>query len=239
MSVEKEKKEGSEKLFLSILMVFVGILFLSSISISQHAKNEPITITVQPSVLREGEPFIVKFNLNNPTQHEDLVDYKLHANSELLTEGSELLERTSARQFIYVYPESPKIGERITFSVKTKSDQGAFEKTLSIPAYPPQIWSSFVSFSSFSTSVLSSSKNPSLTSLAAYESKFVDGNRISLGLIFSLVLITLLIFLELTEPMGTRGFMIAGLRIRVGRLSAILFIVFVGMVLTKVVLVLG
>jgi hypothetical protein len=51
----------------------------------------------------------------------------------------------------------------------------------------------------------------------------------------------LLIYLELTEPsLSEKSFKFIGnLRIRVSRLSAILFVIFIGMVFTQVALVIG
>jgi hypothetical protein len=67
----------------------------------------------------------------------------------------------------------------------------------------------------------------------------VDSSALNVGLMFSLVLIVLLVFLELTEPIHRKCFKVIGLRLRFSKLSAILFIVFIGMVFTKVVMIIG
>lgn len=83
------------------------------------------------------------------------------------------------------------------------------------------------------------SSTTSITSLGYYDGFFLDNNKLNGGLMFSMVLIFLLVFLELTEPVEDKGFRIMGLRIRFSRLSAILFIVFGGMVFTKVMMIVG
>jgi len=59
--------------------------------------------------------------------------------------------------------------------------------------------------------------------------------------IFSIVLIGLLIYLELTEPsLSEKTFRFIGnLRIRFSKLSTILFVIFLGMVFTQVALIIG
>ena len=63
----------------------------------------------------------------------------------------------------------------------------------------------------------------------------------NVGLVFSIVLIILLIFLELSEPkLFEKTYSILGnLRIRFSRLSAVLFVIFVGVVATQIVVIIG
>jgi hypothetical protein len=188
-----------------------------------------------PEVPKEGQPLFITFNLNNPSQQEIPMNYKFYANGDLLLEGRAILSPSSTKQYNYVYPESPKLGERITFIVKTDSEKGSYDKMLSTPPYPPQVLSSFVSFASFSTSLMSSSMSTSITSQQFYSGSFTDNNKLNVGLILSIVLIVLLIYLELTVHLKDKTFtIIGGLRIRFSRLSAILFVIFIGMVITKV-----
>jgi hypothetical protein len=44
----------------------------------------------------------------------------------------------------------------MSFLVQTNSQLGNHEQMVSVPSYPPQILSSFVSFASFSTSLMTS-----------------------------------------------------------------------------------
>jgi hypothetical protein len=239
----RQTKSDVKSLQFGIILAVIGIIFLTIISLSVDSKSDSVSITVLPEVPREGMPLLVTFNLNNPSLMVENVDYELYANGALLTKGTTLLPMASTKQFSYVHHESPGLGERINFHLKTKTRSGFYEKTLSVPAYPPQVWSSFVSFATFSTSIMSSSMSSSMgtsiSSMQFYNTSFMNDTTLNIGLIFSMVLIVLLVFLELTEPLELKGFKIASLRVRFSRLSVILFTVFVGMVFTKVVMILG
>jgi len=225
------------------------VVFLLSFVVSASSSFEPLSITVFPTVPKEGSPLIVFIELNNPFSHQSTVSYELYANSKLVMKGSESLQPESGKQIVYVYPESPGLGERTLFLLRGSSGGERYEKALSLPSYPPQVWSSFVSFASFSTSLLGSSlgfsmgssmgssMGTAIASMQYYNNLFLNAASLNIGLLFSLTLISLLIFLELTEPLNTRRYEIMGLRLRFTRLSVVLLAVFMGMVLTKVVMV--
>ncbi|MCZ7381918.1 MAG: hypothetical protein O8C64_10195 [Candidatus Methanoperedens sp.] len=226
----------------NIIIALIGLLFFAGFSLSLSDKLEPVSITVLPEVPREDIPFLISFDLNNPSLQANNMSYEFYANGRLLMQGTTLLFPLSSRKYSYVYPETPKPGERITFLVKSNSEQGNYEKVLSMPAYPPQVWSSFVSFASFSTSLMGSSMGSTMgiNTELYYSKTFTESGGLNVGLIFSIVLILLLIYLELTEPLIEKGFSIIGmLRLRFGRLSAVLFIIFIGIVLTKVAMIIG
>jgi hypothetical protein len=248
MDESVELKYYLKKQRFGLAIALIGILLLGSVLVSMNAKSDPVVITVQPEVPKEGTPILVTFYLNNPSILQNRVSYEFYANGQLLLSGSTIIPPASNKKFVYLYPEAPALGERVTFIVKTDSDQGDFEKVISMPAYPPQVWSSFVSFASFSTSLMGtssmgasmgSSMGSSLTSVTYYDRTFVNSTGLNVGLTFSMVLIILLVFLELTEPIEGKGFKILGLRIRFSKLSAVLFTVFMGMVFTKVVMIIG
>jgi hypothetical protein len=100
-----------------------------------------------------------------------------------------------------------------------------------------------VSFAAFSTSVMSTSaiSSMSMSSMAYYDQSFGTNRALNAGLIISIVLIILLIYIELSEPLLAEKEMriIGNLRIRFSRLSSILFIIFVGMVFTKIAVIIG
>jgi hypothetical protein len=243
-----EKRNYLKKQQFGLAIALIGILLLGSILVSMNAKSDPVTITVQPEVPKEGNPIIVAFYLNNPSILKNRISYELYANGQLLLSGSTIIPPASNKKFVYLYPEAPALGERVTFLVKTDSDQGGFEKAISMPAYPPQVWSSFVSFASFSTSLMGtsslgasmgSSMGSSLTSITYYDRTFVNSTGLNVGLTFSMVLIILLVFLELSEPIESKCFKMLGLRLRFSKLSVVLFTVFMGIVFTKVVMIIG
>ena len=110
------------------------------------------------------------------------------------------------------------------------------EKVLPSPPYPPQAWSSFVSFASFSTSVMSS-----MSTMAYYQSNFSNDMGLNLGILITIVLIALLIFLELTQPViqGKTTAVLSRLRIRISTITWILCIIFTGILYTEVVMILA
>jgi hypothetical protein len=96
---------------------------------------------------------------------------------------------------------------------------------------------SFVSFAAFSTSVMGF-----MASSTYYESSFgAPDEGLNVGLVISIVLIILLIFLELSEPILAEGIhiVLGKLRIRYATITSILFIIFIGIVYTKVMMVLA
>lgn len=235
MNEEEEKSE--RRLKIRIIPLIFTIFILVSIALSLQALSHPVTLSVIPEVPREGEPLMVTYKINNPALQESTVQYQLFANGKLIEYGETKLVPLSTEQHRYTYKNPLKLGEQVTFLVKTTSDtdKGKYEKALSLPAYPPQIWSSFVSFASFSTSVMSS-----MSSMAYYEGAFDSNQGLNVGMIFSIVLIILLIYLELSEPLIKKTMTIIGyLRIEFSRLSTVLFILFISMVFTKVVMILA
>jgi len=227
-------KIESQNINLRIVFTLICIIFLASISFGLADKFRTVSITAMPENPQEG-PVLVTFNLNNPSLVENMVNYEFYANGNLLLEGKELLSPLSTEKYSYIYPTGPEFGEKITFLVKTNSQDGSYDKAINIPAVSPQIMSSFVSFATYSTSVMGSSMSTSEASQKFYSGSFEDNNKLNVGLILSIVLIFLLIYLELTEHLKDKTFTtIGGLRIRFSRLSAILFVIFIGMVSTRV-----
>lgn len=226
------------------LMLWFMILVLASFAASLQARYDTVGIQVAPEVLREGEPVVVTFFINNPSDKAAGTDYTLYANGDALMSGRTELSPGAGRQFLYVYNNPLKLGEQVTFSARAQSGDKVSVNSLSIPSVPPQIWSSFVSFASFSTSVMSSSSaisSMSMSSMAYYDKSFGTNKALNAGLIFSIVLIILLIYMELSEPILAEKKMrvIGNLRIRFSRLSSVLFIIFVGMVFTQIALIVG
>jgi len=110
------------------------------------------------------------------------------------------------------------------------------EKVLSSPPYPPQVWSSFASFASLSTSTMSS-----MGTMSYYQSNFSNDTGLNLGILITIVLIALLIFLELTQPViqEKTTAVLSRLVIRFSTITWILFIIFAGILYTTVVMLLA
>ncbi|NJD52076.1 MAG: hypothetical protein FIB07_04335 [Candidatus Methanoperedens sp.] len=227
-----------KRIIFKIIILWLVIIFLASFSTSLRANSDPISIQVIPQVPRENESIIATFSINNPSDEKNRIDYSFYANGKDIMSGNVVLDPGTGRQFQYIYNNPFKIGDQVTFHATTRSNNLVSEKSLQFPSYAPQIWSSFVSFASFSSTMMSSM---SMSSMTYYDDSFGTNRALNSGLIFSIVLILLLIFLELSEPLlAEKSIPVIGrLRIRFTRLTAVLFIIFVGMVFTQVALIIG
>ena len=220
---------------LKIVIIWLAILLMGSFWLTVRVGSEPVTLAVVPEVPREEEPILATFKLNNPSAEPISTEYQFYANGELMTEGITIIPPVSSKLFQYAYKNPLQLGEQVTFVVKTTSAQGNSEKSVSLPSYPPQIWSSFVSFASFSTTVMGF-----MSSMTYYQGSFGSGIALNVGILVSMVLMGLLVFLELTQPLlQERTIAILGkMRLRFNTVTWILFIIFMGIVYTKVVMIL-
>ncbi|MFC1937404.1 hypothetical protein ACFLWY_02445 [Chloroflexota bacterium] len=219
-----------------LAIVWLAILLMGSFWLTVRISADPISLAVVPAAPREGEPIIATFKLNNPSTEEITAEYQFYANGELLKEGTTVIAARSSKVYQYACKNSLPLGEQINFVVRASSPLGEVEEIVSLPTYPPQIWSSFTSFASFSTSLMGT-----MSSMTYYNATFGDDIAMNIGLLVSLVLISLLIFMEMAHPgLGGRTVAVVGrLRLRFGTLAWILFIIFMGMVYTKVVIILA
>ena len=228
-----EKAGHHKTLILRIAITWLCIFLLVSFLIAIKSAADPITMSIIPEVPREGEPIIVTFSISNLDDTPLKTNYQLYVNGKLIENGSATVGPQGNIKHQYAYTNSLKRGEQVNFVLKTSSDRGSFDKIVSLPAYPSQLMSSFVSFAAFSTSVMSS-----MISREYFTNTFDTASGFNTGIIICSILIALLIFLELTQAI-TAGRQItilgtyrAGFRI----VSTILFIIFIGMLFTKVVL---
>lgn len=229
-------KEPNKKrnYILRLIVLWLGILLLGSFWLTQKSALETISMTVLPQVPREGGPVITTFKLNNPSLEAIAIQYQFYSNGGLLKAGEATITPGSSQTYRYVYENPLKIGEQLNFMVKTQSKLGNQEKIVSLPSYPPQVWSSFVSFASFSTSVISS-----MSSMSYYGNSFTATKEFNIGLVLALTLIILFSFLEITQP-GLQGIplvLLGQFRIRLSTINWILLIIFMGMVYTKLIMV--
>jgi len=214
-----------------IAILWLAILLMGSFWLTLKTSSDMASLTVLPNVPREGEPVIATVKLNNPSSQATTISYQLYTNGELTREGIATLPPASSKVYQYAYKNPLRLGEQLNFAVKTISSQGNYEQVVSLPSYPPQVWSSFVSFASFSTTIMSS-----MSSMTYYQSTFGTQISFNLGLLFTLVLAVLLIFLELSQPLlQQRTINVLGrLRLRFNTITWILFIIFLGIFYTSV-----
>lgn len=186
-TVEKGKDKGTR---LKVVMVWLAILLLGSFWLTVRGTSDPVSMAVIPQVPREGEPIIAIFKLNNPYSEALVFRYQFYASGKLLKEGATTLAPDSSKTYKYAYKQPLQLGERLSFLVRIQSERGDYEKYLSSPPYPPQVWSSFVSFASFSTSVMGF-----MSTMTYYQGTFGNDSGFNVGLVYIIVVIALLIFL--------------------------------------------
>lgn len=208
---------------------------MGSFWLTMRESLDPVSLAILPQVAREGEPIIATFKLNNPLSQAVATEYQFYANGKFVKEGVTTLPPDSSKLYQYAYKNSLPLGEQVNFVVKTISPWGSSEKVASLPVYPPQIWSSFVSFASFSTSMMSF-----MNSMVYYQGSFGTQVGFNVGILATIVLLVLVIFLELTQPLiqEKTTATLKKLRLRFSTVTWILFIIFMGIVYTQVVMVL-
>lgn len=230
-------------LMIKTTLVWVGIILLGTFWLNVRGSSAPVSITAMPESPREGEPVLVTFKLNNPHYEPKVTDYRFYVNGKILKEGRATLYPLSGKIYQYAYTSPVAIGERVTFAVKAGTGGESCEKTVSIPPFPPQVCSSFISFASFSTTVMSS-----LATSSYYKDNFATAaTGVNAGLVISICLIALLIALELAgaaeenNTAGQGGVLPALQRFKdkFSTLTWILFIIFIGIVYTKIVMILS
>jgi len=223
-------------LYFRLTLVFLSMLLVGSFWLTIRVSSDPVSMVITPKVPREGEPIIVTFKLNNPSPEASVIRYGFYANGELLKEGTTSIAPSSYETQQYAYKNPLQMGEQLNFVIRTESKLGNHEKVISSPPYPPQIWSSFVSFASFSTSIMSS-----MSSMTYYQIAFSSDTGFNVGIIVTIVLCALLIFLELTKPVieGKTITVIERFSIRSSTVTWILFIIFIGIVYTNIVIILS
>lgn len=227
--------ESRKSVYFKIAIVALAIVLIGSFWLSARLSAEPVSLAVNTTFPKGGgEPMLVTFKLNNPTPLALPTSYEFFANGQLLARGDTVIPGASAETHQYAYRNALNIGEQVSFVVRSQSALGGTEKALSLPSYPPQVLSSIVSISSIATSEVGA-----MNSIAYYQSAFGDRSHLNLSFITALILITLLIFMELTQPViRDRTIACLGrLRIRFSTLSWILLVIFLGIVYTRVILI--
>ncbi len=229
-------EENKRSIHFKLVIVFLSILLMGSFWLTIRATSDPVSMVITPEVPREGEPILVTFRLSNPLSQPLPTNYQFHANGELLADGTTTIAPSSYETQQYAYKNPLQMGEQLNFVIRTESKLGNHEKVISSPPYPPQIWSSFVSFASFSTSVMSS-----MSSMTYYPIAFGSDRGFDVGIMLTIVLCALLIFLELTKPVieGRTIGVIGRLSISFSTVTWILLIIFLGIVYTRVVFILA
>jgi len=228
-----DKASNHKELILRIAITWLCTILLIGFLIAIRSAAGPITMLVLPEAPKEGEPIIATFTISNPDDTPLKTNYQLYVNGKLIENGSATVAPQNKIKHQYACKNSLKRGEQVNFVLKTSSDRGNFDKIVSLPPYPSQLMSSFVSFAAFSTSVMSS-----MISSEYFTNTFDTTSGFNTGITICFVLIALLIFLELTQAIavGRQITILGTYRASFRIVSTILFVIFIGMVFTKVVM---
>lgn len=232
----------------AIASIWLGIIVLVIFALSVKGLSSPVNLMTFPEVPKEGLPVLVSFSIKNSGTAKVPYSFELFANGEKVFEGNTLVSPLSAKKYEYLYSTPLKLGDQVSFVVNVISPTETYQEVISVPPYHPHVWTSFVSFASFATSmagitssmgISSTTTTTIVTSMAYYDNAFGSNNALNVGVIFSIVLIAVLVHVEITEPYTGALNVLGRLRKRLNKLSAILFIIFLSMVFTQVAMILS
>jgi len=244
------EREDRRRLFRNVLLLSLTIVILMAFIFSMRDLSKPISMSVHPEVPREGEPISVAFTIKNFDSHKTTYTYMLYANGVKVFQGTTSIAPYSSKRNGYLYKNPMVLGDQVNFFLEVKSPKDTVTKTISSPAYPPQVWTSFVSFATFSTTMAGTMASSSIassttttttaiTTMTYYSEYFGAKEAINIGVIFSIVLIILLIHIEVTEPFSGLESFTGRVRVRFNRLNIVLFIIFISMVFTQIALIIS
>lgn len=217
-------------------IVVLWALVLSLILLYQGVGGNIISIDYFPVFPRIGEPVQIIVRLSNPDPEPKLLDVRVYVDGLVVANWLTHVDGLSIREYRVVEPSRFSVGESIRVHVDAVNigSGTVYSRSAMVPPFPPEVFSSFTSFASFSS-----------TLMGLYDYTIIlhdDGSRhyasweVNAGLILSLTLIGLLVFLELTDPAyGNIGERLTHLRRNYTREAIILLIVFLAMVATKVI----
>ena len=228
---EQVSGRGDPRLRLIVIWfaTIAALIFWSS-STPDHSTAR---FTVLPQVPRSGQPLLLTLELSGAKYEGQPFEFELYANGVLVQAGQGSLGPGDFRRYTLSYPYVPGRGQRATFYAKVTTSDSEFSKVVAMPPYPPQVWSSFVSFASFSTSMMGS-----ISTSVAYGANFSPKVGLNVGLAIVLVLLALCLFQELTHPLKEKGqkSIFLEMHIRFQELLIALLIVFIGVAYTFLVL---
>jgi hypothetical protein len=234
------RAENHKRIKLKILILAMAIFFLTACVASFSSVSKPVKLYVFPEVPQEGEPIVVTFSMKNYALIDSPYTYTLYANGEEVMSGKTIVSPLATKKYQYAYVNDLEVGEKVSFVVKVTSKGKTYEEVVTAPPYHPYVWSSFVSFAAFSTSMSSTTTTMSITSMAYYQTSFGVKKVINVGAIFAVILVSILIHVEVTEPFHNNMLNILGrVRRRFSKLSAILFIIFITMMFSNVIMIIG
>ena len=217
-------------------IVVLWALVLSLVLFYQGFGGNVIGIDYFPVFPRCGEPVQITVRLINPGPEPRLLDVRVYVDGLIVAEWLANIDGGSAKEYRVVGPSRFGVGGSVRVYVEASDvESGAvYSRSAMVPPFPPEVFTSFISFASFSSTLMGY-----MTTLSYYTTTVAavtPAEGVNVGLVLSLTLIGLLVFMELTDPAyGKMGERITHLRRNFTREALILLIVFLAMVATKII----
>ncbi len=242
-----KKKTGGKGLAYAYAFLFLAIILFNS----HNQTSNVLNLSHFPSTPRENEPFTIRAMIKNTADEARRYSLRMYVDGEETMYSESTFDALSTQSSTLTI-KSPKLGTAIRiYAEATDLETGeTYTQSLLMPQNPPEAWMSFASFSSLTTLLLSSSSSSSSMMSSSFTISYYKNTvgltqsaarlSINIGLIASVTLVALLIFIELTNPVfGNFGLNLKKLRDRYSLLTANLLLVFVGLVLTRIVMIIS
>jgi len=255
---------SARKTYTKFFILGFAVLFLSTMLLNSVGRESSIlSLGYFPSVTKPNEPFVVTATVSNPANEAQIYGINIYVDAVSVLTTESKLDALTSQAFTYTVA-APELGSamRIYAEVVNLETGAKYSEILLAPPSPPETWMSFAAFSSIATSLTSTTSSLASSSSSSSSSSMSSTFTISyylstmsistmlqqpqyfafpinVGLNISISLIGLLIFLELTnQPYNTLGARVIQLRGRYKLLAASLLLIFVGMVLTQIIMLL-
>lgn len=219
--------------WLRLIVLWCIIVLWGVLWISAQPSSSPITLKVMPEAPRDGDPLVVRLELTNTSDQEQAYRYSLYSGNETLQQGTTTVPPHSTRGYNYISEAHLTAGQQVSLVARAATEEQSWEQAVALPPYPPQVWSSFVSFASFSTSMMGS-----ISAVSYYREHFTAVNGAGPGFLLILSLLALAMFQDMTGPLShlMPHSILGRLHVQFQELLIILALVFVGIAYTMLVL---
>ncbi|MCX8162388.1 MAG: hypothetical protein N3E44_05295 [Candidatus Bathyarchaeota archaeon] len=196
----------------------------------------PIGISYYPAFPRYDEPVQVTVRLSNIYPEARVFVSGIYLDGCMVAEWVVEVDGGSVREYRILTPGNLGVGGSLKIYVEAFDPRFSerYSASVMIPPFPPEAFSSFVSFAGFSSTLIGY-----MATLSYYTNTMMPVDGVDVGLTLSLTLIGLLVFLELTDPVyGRICERIDYLRRNFVKEAIVLLAVFLAMVATKIIFIL-
>lgn len=232
----------------SALTVFLGLIALFVLIVAVNAAqatSAPVTLSALPNNPKPGYPVQITAVVTNTQSSPHWMNASIYMDGRMVLASSLFLLPGESQTLTYTTGAPPQ-GESLRASAFVEGAGAGSSTYLLVPASAPEAWMSFMAFSTFAISLVSSTTTTLMSTFTlTYYSNTMNlaasgpasAGPYEVGIFLSVLLIGLLVFVELTDKAyGKVSPRLTALRGRYGLLAANLLLVFAGIVVTKVIL---